>query len=208
MLNRRHILGATMAILMASASSALAGTKVKANLVPVTTSTTETLSPKSSMLIKDTPALKVQLKDVLAGGVLVNSAAPYDPAVPSSVDPSDYVVIVHLNVVAVPIAADLIVPVSLKKGAGKTAPDVSGLGGLLLPGLCRSLGAIGADVWGPIGDSASDPDYLACKDALTTSLGTVGGITVPPAVWLPGDAFGPNPCALGDNIGTMGLALP
>jgi hypothetical protein len=207
MLSTKQILVASMAIVIASASSALAGTKVQANLVPVTTSTTDTLSAKSAVQIKDTPALKAQLKGVLAGGVPVNSAAPYDPADPTTVDPSDYVVIIHLNVVAVPIAADLIVPVSLKKGAGKTAPDVSGLADLLLPGLCRSLGSIGADVWGPIGTSASDPAYLACKEALNTSLGSVGGIVVPPAVWLP-DMYGPNPCALGTNIGVMGVNVP
>jgi hypothetical protein len=206
MLNTKQILAASLAILMASASSALAGTKFQGNIVPATTSTSDTLSTKGKLQVKDTGALQASLKGVLAGGALVNSATEYDPADPNSVDPSHYVVIVSLYVAGIPVVAQYNVPVSLKKGNGATKPDISGLMAILPVGVSRSIGAMGGSVWGPLGTSASDPAYLACRSNLNTSIPFPPGPDIPPGVWLPD--LGDNPCQLGSMIGLWGINIP
>jgi hypothetical protein len=208
MISTKHILATSMAILMASASSALAGTKIQGNIVPATTSTTDTLSTKGKLQIKDTGSVQVSLKGVLQGGALVAETAPYDPADPNSVDPSHYVTIVKISVAALPLDVEVVTPVALKKGNGTTKLDLAGMVALLDAlgtSVLRSFEGRGGEVWGPL--SAADPnDFADCKYALTHST----PFAPPPMPPIPaGVTLGDDPvCRLGTKIGVVGINIP
>jgi hypothetical protein len=183
MLNTKQILLASMAILMASASSALAGTKAQANLVPATDPTVPnpTMSTKGKVALKDTGALQVSIKGVTDGtGAFVTSATAYDPADPNTLAADDYTVMVKMNVVGAAAAltvpavdVEYVVPLSLKKGNGAAKLDLAGLVGMLtaLGTVNRSFEVRGGEVWGPLGANLAD-----CKEVMKTG---GGGLPVP-----------------------------
>lgn len=204
MISRKHILVASIAVVMASASAALAGTKSQANLVPDDVGN-PTLDAKGKLAVKDTGLVQASLKGVTDGtGNYVTTSQSYKNSGgdPNSVDGTQYMVILKLSVADVELApfcddpndlaprAEVPIPVDLKGGNGGSKLDLSGLAVLLPPGVMKSLEVVGGEVWGPLGtDTLSD-----CISTLKTGFHVVG--------------MGPNPCKGGDKIGVAGIVLP
>jgi hypothetical protein len=199
MLTLRRSAFIAMAVVAASASSALAGTKYATNLVSnalVDPPPNPTLSSKSQIKLGDTGAVSVSLAGVTdAGGALVTTTQAYNASVkapPLTLDGSEYIVIIKLHIPAVGLVPviEVPVPVDLTGGKGKTKLNLAGVLGLLGSGLGRGLEITGAEVWGPLGPPAP------------TCLVIVGNS--PHASLLGGDPS----CRGGLQIGIAGLSLP
>ncbi len=156
--------------MMMSASAALAGTKVQMNLVPsssVNPPANPTMSrSKGKILILDKGKLSVMLSDVTdAAGNLVTTTQFFNLGAKMStptlqLDGSEYVVVMVIDVPALPVLVSgfpeqvqVVVPVDLKSGKGKTTIDLSPFLSQIPTGsgIGRSIGFVGAQVWGPIG---------------------------------------------------------
>jgi hypothetical protein len=204
MLNSKQILAASLAILMASASSALAGTKAQANIVPANDPTTPnpTMSTKGKLQIKDSGALSVSVKGLTDGtGAVVTTSqswADSDFTDPNSVDGTQYMAMVKLNLVTVPAPVEYVVPIDVKKGNGSTKVNLASLMVLLdgLGNVCRSFEAQGGEVWGPLGAT----QLGACRAILQAGEGGLG---------VPGVQSQGNPdCRGGTMVGVVGINVP
>lgn len=202
---KRIVLIATVVVAV-SASSALAGTKYGTNLVSIYAPQPappalqiKALSSKSQLKLSDKGVAAVSLAGVTnAGGLLVTTSQTYnksiaaDPTTPT-LDGSEYVVIIKLNVVAVNGLLPVIevpVPIDLTAGKGKTKLNLGGLLNLLPGGLSRSIEVTGAEVWGPLGLPT------------TNCLAVVGAST--PASLMANDPA----CRGGTQIGLSGISIP
>ena len=193
-----------MAMMAASTSPVLAGTKYATNLVPNAVANppvNPTLSPKSSIKLSEKGGIAIALDGVTdAGGTLVTTSTAYADSIKFSppapaLDGSEYIVIIKLFIPAVAENAPVIevpIPVDLKDGKGKTKMSVAGLLSALGSGFGRGIEIRGAEVWGPLGTAAGEPG--ACL--------IVVGASIP--VGLPLGAT----CRGGTQFGMSGVSIP
>jgi hypothetical protein len=225
MFNTKQILAASLAILMASASSALAGTKAQANLVPATDPLVPnpTIATKGKVQLKDTGALSVSVKGLTDGSAApVTSVTEYDPVDPNSLAADHYIAVLKLSVVGaapamgVPaVQVEYVVPLSIKKGNGSAKLDLAGLMSFLsaLGNVNRSFEVQGGEFWGPIGSGLA-----TCKSLVMSGAGGMPVAGVSPAFVidddghyaLDGQGF-PIPwpdCRVGTRLGVLGINVP
>lgn len=185
---------AMVAMALAIATPALAGTKFQTNLVsndPIDPPSNPTISPKSSIKMSDKGSIQVGLAGVTDGaGTLVTTSGSYNDTF--AVDGTQYVAIIKLRLPAIeglfPIV-ELPIAVDLKGGKGKTKYSAAPLFGFLGAGNGRTVEIQGVEVWGPLGGGAA-----ACQAILSAPIPVI---------------FPPDPsCRSGNEIGMSGLAVP
>jgi hypothetical protein len=195
MMTLKRIALISMTVIAATATTAPAGTKYAANLVPsavVDPPPNPTLSTKSSVKLSDKGAIQVALAGVTDGaGTLVTTSTSYNDT--GTLDGTEYFVVIKLSVTAVAglfPEIDLPVAVDLKAGKGKAKLSASSLFALIPPGQARTVEIIGSEVWGPLGAGG----VAACQAILDGPI----PVTFPPDM----------SCRGGTQIGISGLYIP
>jgi hypothetical protein len=179
-----------MAILAVSASTALAGTKYQANLVPSSASSppTNPTMEAGKLSLKDTADIKAKAKGITdAGGNEVTGSTSF--ADTATLDGSEYVVILKAQFTALAIDIEAPIAMSVKNGGGKGAVSLAGLLGLLPPGVGRSIEVTGAEVWGPLGPA----NVAACQAEVAVGY-VIGALS--------------STCRGGTRIGVGGINIP
>jgi len=189
-------------------TSAWAGTKYKANLVPVTVLDPNNLDPnnpgtlqnKSKIQASNKGAFQASLKGVVDGsGVLINTDGSFLGVqaqgvlftVLGSLTGDEFVTVISGTFPGQDdVAFEFNLVAELKKGGGKAKIDASTLFSLIPEGTLRSVAITAVEVHGPLGAA----NIAACTSNL--ELG---------AFFLPGET--PNPCVGGFWIGAAGVEI-
>ena len=197
MSNVKRIALVAAAVVAAAATSAHAGTKYAANLVPAALSDpppNPTLSTKSSLKLDSKGSIAIALAGVTdAAGALVTTSTAY--ADTGTLDGSEYITIIKLSVTAIKGFIPLVevpIPVELKAGKGKVKLSVASLLSLVPGGAARTVEITGAEVWGPLGAGTPASD---CQAVVASALPV-------------GTPLLPGVCRGGDQIGISGLYIP
>ena len=188
--------------------SAWAGTKYKANLVPVTVLDPNNLDPnnpgtlenKSKIQASDKGVFQTKLKGVVDGaGTLVKTDGSFLGlqaqgilfTLLGSLTGDEYVTVVSGTFPGQGnVAFEFNLVAELKKGGGKAKIDASGLFSLIPGATLRSVAITAVEVHGPLG---------AANVAACTSNLELGAFFLPGAI--------PNPCVGGDWIGAAGFQV-
>ncbi len=182
---------------VALSTSAWAGTKYKANLVPVGVLDPNdpngpgTLANKSKIQAQDSGKFQANLKGVVDGaGELITTDGSFGKT--GTLTGDEFIVVVGGTFPgAANIAFEFNLVGELKKGNGKAAIDASSLFSLIPPNTLRSVAITGVEVHGPLGAA----NVAACTQNLAD-----GGFFLPGTV--------SNPCVGGSLIGAAGIQIP
>ena len=178
-------------------TSAWAGTKYQANLVPVGVLDPNdpngpgTLAIKSKVQAQGSGKFQANLKGVVDGaGALITTDGSFKAT--GILTGDEFIVVVAGTFPgAADVAFEFNLVGELKKGNGKAAIDTSFLFGQIPADTLRSIVITGVEVHGPLG--------AANVDDCTLNL-TAGGFNLPDVA--------PNPCVGGDRIGAAGIQIP
>ena len=178
-------------------TSAWAGTKYQANLVPVGVLDPNdpngpgTLANKSKIQAQDSGKFQANLKGVVDGaGALITTDGSFKAT--GTLTGDEFIVVVAGTFPGVDnIAFEFNLVGELKKGNGKAAIDASSLFNQIPPSTLRSVVITGVEVHGPLGAE----NIEACTQNLVD-----GGFNLPDAA--------PNPCVGGSLIGAAGIQIP